>query len=125
MTLADIILSYRNEHNLSRRQFAEQCGISHGFIAMIEKGKNPNTGLPLVPSIGSLRKLAAGLRMSLQDLMTQADDIQVRWDDAEEPDLKPFSPFDQTLIELLVDLTPEEEAKVLDYIRLLRSARRE
>lgn len=44
MTLGEIIVKYRLEHGLSQRQFALRCGLSNGYIAMIEKNRNPATG---------------------------------------------------------------------------------
>lgn len=41
MTLRDLISAYRKDHGLSQRQFANQCGLSNGYISMLEKGINP------------------------------------------------------------------------------------
>lgn len=67
--LADIIVQYRTDHDLSQRQFSAHCGISNGYIAMIERGMNPKTGKPVVPTIPSLIKIASGMGMALSDLL--------------------------------------------------------
>lgn len=67
--LADIIVQYRTDHDLSQRQFSAYCGISNGYIAMIERGMNPKTGKPVVPTIPSLIKIASGMGMALSDLL--------------------------------------------------------
>lgn len=42
MTLGEIIMKYRAEHNLSQRQFAAQCqNVTNGYISMVEQGRNP------------------------------------------------------------------------------------
>lgn len=41
MTLKDLVIKYRTENGLSQRQFALQCGLSNGYISMIERGVNP------------------------------------------------------------------------------------
>lgn len=44
MTLSDFVKEYRKEHDLSQRQFAAICGLSNGYISMLEKNMNPKTG---------------------------------------------------------------------------------
>lgn len=78
MTLGEIILRYRAEHGLSQRQFAAQCkAVTNGYISMVEQGKNPATGKPVIPSIEKLTAFAHGMGMSLSDLLNMADDMPV------------------------------------------------
>ena len=37
MTLSDLVQEYRREHGLSQRQFASICGLSNGYISMLEQ----------------------------------------------------------------------------------------
>lgn len=76
MKLGDIIIKYRQEHGISQRQFAKDCGLSNGFIAMIEKGINPKTGQPLTPAFGTLTKLATGMHLTLGQLLAQIGDVK-------------------------------------------------
>lgn len=73
MKLGEIIKRYRSEHDLSQRQFAKLCGLSHGYIPLIEKGLNPY-GDPLTPSITVMKQLADAMGMSLQELISLTDD---------------------------------------------------
>ncbi len=77
MKLGDIIREYREAHDLSQRQFANLCGLSNGYISMLEKGVNPGTGRPLTPTLPQLNKLAGGMKMSLSELFEVADDMPV------------------------------------------------
>ena len=77
MKLSELIIDYRNQHHLSQRRFAEICGLSNGYISIIEKESNPNTGEPLKPQLSSLRKIAFGMNMTLQELLAQADDLEI------------------------------------------------
>ena len=77
MKLSDLIRSYRESHELSQRQFALQCGLSNGYISILEKGINPNTGKPVTPTIPQLKKLADGMAMSLNELFDQVDDMPI------------------------------------------------
>lgn len=80
MTLGEIIKEYRQKNNLSQRRFALMCGISNGYISMLEDEKNPKTGGPIIPSILTMKKLAAAMGMSLNELMTSAQDMNVSLD---------------------------------------------
>ena len=44
---------------------------------MLEKGINPNTKEPLVPTLTALEKLAKGMGITLTELLTMADDMPV------------------------------------------------
>ena len=74
MTIGEIICQYRAEHNLSMRKFALKCGLSNGYIGMLERGVNPNTGEPIIPNLRTLQSLAKGLDMTLDDLIKSADE---------------------------------------------------
>ncbi len=77
MTLSELIVSYRNENNLSQRKFAELCDLSNGYISMLEKGENPKTKQPITPTLPMLRKLAKGLNLSINELFSMVDDIDI------------------------------------------------
>lgn len=77
MTISKLVRDYRDEHGISQRQFAELCGLSNGYISMIENNVNPKTGAPPKLSLSALRKVAKGLGMSLTELFAAADDIPV------------------------------------------------
>ena len=91
MTLKDLIIEYRNDHGLSQRQFATACGLSNGYISMLEKEMNPNTKLPVTPTLPKLKQLASGMGMSLTDLLVKVDDMPVELilDDADSKKLVP------------------------------------
>ena len=91
MTLGDIIIQYIKEHDLSQRQFALQCGVSNGYISMLEDGKNRKTGKPITPSIPKLKLVASGMGMTLHDLFDRADDMDVTFA-GEEEDNSPIIP---------------------------------
>lgn len=75
MELAEIIRRYRKAHGLSQRAFAARCdGITNGYIAIIESGKNPNTGKPSMPSIEKLTAIAKGMGMTFDQLRRMMSD---------------------------------------------------
>lgn len=77
MTIGDLIKNYRKKNNLSMRLFAEKCGVSHSYIAMLENEKNSKTGEPIVPSIYMLNKLAKGMLIPLNELISVCDDMPI------------------------------------------------
>ena len=77
MKLGELIQEYRTAHDLSQRQFADICGLSNGYISMLEKGLNPKTNKPISPTIPQLKKLATGMAMTMAELFEQVDDMPV------------------------------------------------
>ena len=77
MTLRELVIKYRSEHGLSQRQFAAQCGLSNGYISMIERACNPQTGEKPTPTLTALNKLAKGMCISLNELFAIVDDMDV------------------------------------------------
>lgn len=123
MTLKDLIAEYRNEHGLSQRQLATACGLSNGYISMLEKGLNPNTKLPVTPSLPKLKQLASGMGMTLTDLLVKVDDMPVELilDDEESKKLVPEieDELDAEIIRIVSGLTPEKKQQALSYIQYL------
>lgn len=123
MTLKDLIAEYRNEHGLSQRQFATACGLSNGYISMLEKGMNPNTKLPVTPTLPKLKQLASGMGMTLTDLLVKVDDMPVELilDDEESKKLVPEieDELDAEIMRIVSGLTPEKKQQALSYIQYL------
>ncbi len=44
---------------------------------MLESGKNPHTGAPIKPSIDSLYKIASGMNLSLDELLSSVDSFSI------------------------------------------------
>ena len=123
MTLKDLIIEYRNDHGLSQRQFATACGLSNGYISMLEKEMNPNTKLPVTPTLPKLKQLASGMGMSLPDLLVKVDDMPVELilDDADSKKLVPEieDELDAEIMKIISGLTPEKKQQALSYIQYL------
>lgn len=90
MKLRDLIKNYRDAHDLSQRQFANQCNLSNGYISILEKGVNPKTGKPVTPTIPQLKKLADGMAMTLNELFEKVDDMPVSLDLTGIKNIVPF-----------------------------------
>lgn len=121
MTLAELISEYRASHNLSQRQMGAQCGLSTGYISLIEKEVNPQTGKPMVPTLTVLNKIAKGLGITIDELIATCDDMPV--DMREKPTLADESgfiePLDVEIATLILQLPPEKKRMAVSYLQYL------
>jgi transcriptional regulator with XRE-family HTH domain len=113
---------------LSLRDFAKKCGISHTHLDSIEKGYDPRTGKPVSISFDTLNKLSAGTGIPLidlsQSLMDQAMGKEFDSAVAIRDELyrligkwTPYQAHKRTpILKALEGLTEEELLEVLDYI---------
>lgn len=76
MLLGDIIKQYRCEHNLSQRDFAKKCELSHTYIAALEKKVDSRSGKKIAPTVDAVKNISKGLNMPLQELLNIIDDEQ-------------------------------------------------
>lgn len=77
MRLGELIHEYREAHDLSQRQFADMCKLSNGYVSMLERGVNPNTGNPITPTIPQLKKLADGMGTTIAAIIEKVDDMPI------------------------------------------------
>ena len=112
MTLKEYVIEYRKSHKISQRKFAAMCDISNGFISMLEKGDNPHTQKPITPSLPTLKKLATGMGISLDELLSVTDDIQLNltaFDLEDSSTMESFSDKEIQLIEAYRKATPTDQ----------------
>ncbi|MGN1269390.1 MAG: helix-turn-helix domain-containing protein [Clostridia bacterium] len=78
MLLGDIILNYRNSFNpkISQRDFAKKCGLSHTYIAALEKNIDPRTGKPIAPTLDTVKFVAKAMNIHIEDLLKMLDNEQ-------------------------------------------------
>lgn len=75
MTLGEMIKQYREEHHLSQRVFANQCGLSNVTINAYEKSMiNPKTGKPYRISYETYFKLATVMGIDIDEMFTRLGD---------------------------------------------------
>lgn len=73
MELQDFIKQYRKEKHLTMQEFADRCGLSKGYISMLESGRHPQSQRQIVPSIETYGKLAAGMDMQIDEFLRAID----------------------------------------------------
>ena len=122
MTLKDLVIKYRADNGLSQSQFALQCGLSNGYISMLEKGINPSTGAKITPTLQALNKLAAGMHTTLNELFTLVDDMDV---DVKTPALSEedgLASVDMEIISLLAGLSDAKKQQAISFLRFLAAS---
>lgn len=73
MTLGEIIKKYRESREISMQEFADKANLSKGYISMLENNKNPSTGLPITPSLPTLKSIANAMGITFDDLFSIID----------------------------------------------------
>lgn len=115
MELKTFINSYRTEHNLTMEQFAKSASLSKGYISMLEKGYNPQTGKKIIPSISALNNIAIATGTDLDHLLKIIDDIEVSLDSPAQ-DLIISNPQEEQLIIGYRNLTTANKKELLAYL---------
>ncbi len=117
MSLEEILRQFRESEDLSMQEFADRCGLSKGYISMLEKGHHPQNSRPLVPSINTIRHLADGMNISVDALLSamDADTIVSINNPAPNHDEYDLTYNEQQLIRNYRDLNQEGKEKLLDY----------
>ena len=135
MTVGELIREYRESHGFSQRQFANVCGLSNGYISMLERGENPKTGKPVTPTLPQLKKLADGMGTTIMDMLEKVDDMPVDiateaavlTDQALTGQQTPVpsgedgrgDALDLEIATLILRLNPDKKIEALKYLRYL------
>lgn len=89
MTLGEIVKEYRQNHKMSMDDFSKLCGLSKGYISMLEKNVNPTTGKAIAPSLETIRQIAITINTDINTLIEQLESKQkvslVRYSDLSSP----------------------------------------
>lgn len=76
MHLGEYIKQYRDQHEMTVREFAKRSGLSPGYISMLEKNQNPKNNEPIIPSIETFQKVALGMGTTIHEIMRHVDENQ-------------------------------------------------
>lgn len=82
--LGEYIKNYRKEHELSLRQFAKMCDISHTHIDSIERGVDPRTGKTVKISNETILKIANAIDVKPDYLFNLSIGVDVNVENKKE-----------------------------------------
>lgn len=77
MTLGEIIKKYREENDMSQREFAKICGLSNSHISQLEMNVNSKNGQPIKPQLETIKAVADAMHITVDELFSQMDDIMI------------------------------------------------
>ena len=109
MKIGEVIKQYREEHNLSQREFARRCDLSNAQISWLEIGIGSN-GKPVKPTFDTVRKVAKGMGISAEQLITQCEDFELDLTDTIEQ-----TPLVENFVKELSEYTPDERMLIQAY----------
>ncbi len=112
MTIGELIVKYRKEQNISQRGFAEKCGLSNGIISLLEKGINPKTNEPIIPTLPTLNCIAKGMGIKIDTLLETIDDLNVSLLNKSRDNSSTYE-----LVHLISQLTPEQQELIAAQIK--------
>lgn len=73
--IGNFLKEHLTANNISERNLAKKCKMSHSYLNQIIKGCNPTTGKPISPTIKTLEKLSEGLNLDVDSLQQIARGI--------------------------------------------------
>lgn len=115
--IGDFIKKYRGE--MSLRDFAEKCNISHTHLDSIEKGIDPRTGKPVRVTVDTLKKIAKTMGMTINDLLIQSGDVKIedlQFDNAKVIDISSNHTKIPVLGFIKAGIPIEAQENIIDYI---------
>ena len=76
MYLGEVIKKYRADPNISPRDCAQLCNLSHTYIAALEKNIDPRTGNPIDPTLDTVKYVSKAMNMSIETVLHILEDNQ-------------------------------------------------
>ena len=120
--IGEYIKKYRGD--MSLREFANKCGISHTHLDSIEKGFDPRTGKPVSVSVETLKKIANAMNMTINDLLIRSGDVKIEELNFDNAKLEMIS-SESTKIPVLgvikAGIPIEAQQDILEYIEVPKS----
>ena len=120
MKLGELLKRYRQDHNLSLRGFSELSGVSNSYLSMLELGRQPSSGNPIVPSLTKLNQIAAAMGMDINDLLSSVDDMPIsfREDSGDDDFCFKLTDLEKKIIVRFRSLSGKEKEMILRSLNL-------
>lgn len=105
MKLGEKIKLLRKQRRMTMQELADAADLSKGYISMLEKGENPQTKKPIVPSLNTVSNIAKSLGFTIEQLLENVDS------EVELPELSLVS----QLNEVVTKLNTHRQTKVYNF----------
>lgn len=115
MTLGEIVKDYRALHGISQRQFAKMAGLSHSYISQLENNMNTKNGLPITPSLVSIKQVADAMDTDLDELLRQLGDIEV--DISGSADGETLDDLTRRIMRVVISMSESQKLSLLEFLR--------
>ena len=103
------------------QDFADACGLSKGYISMLEHDRHPQNNKKVVPSLNTYAKLAKGMHVSLGELLSNLpEDAPVLLSNMAAS--TSLTDGDLELLSIFNEINDEGKDELLKYARLLASS---
>ena len=69
MTLGEMLKEYRTSEGFSMDDAAKKTGLSKAYISILERGFNPSTGKPAIPSLSTIQAVSRFICKDVNDVL--------------------------------------------------------
>ena len=76
MNLGTLVKEYRTNNSLTMEEFAKKCGLSKGYISMLEKNQNPKSGKPIIPTLETIKLISNAMGEDFNEIISILDGNQ-------------------------------------------------
>ena len=114
MTLGDVIKKYREENDLSQREFAKMTGLSNSYISQLEMNMNSKNGQPIKPQIETFKAVADAMHTTIDVLFSQVDDMEIN---ISKMPAAGSSELDDKIMNLVYQLPDDLKESVYDLLQ--------
>ncbi len=115
MTLGEIIKKYREENDMSQREFAKISGLSNSYISQLEMNVNSKNGQPIKPQLETIKAVADAMGTTVDELFSQMDDIMI--DISKKTATGESSDLDARIMVLVRQLPDHLKESLLDLLQ--------
>jgi transcriptional regulator with XRE-family HTH domain len=116
MTIGEYVKRKRKEYDMSLREFAEKCDISHSYLNIIEKGADPRTGKPISPTLEIVEKIAIGTNIPLAELLAITGYIAMRDIPVKKDELSEGTNEQAVTLSKRIAQLPEDKRKTIETL---------
>lgn len=118
--LGNILKTKREELGLSLRDASKLVSLSHNYLSVLEKAKDPKSNMPIKPTIDTLKLLSDGYKMDINELLVLAGyDFEIVH--KEKPKLdEGIKTIAAHRVNPYEDISEEGINKINEYIEMIR-----